>query len=374
MDPENGLDHEYMRQALELAGKGLGHTSPNPMVGAVVVRNGAVVGKGRHERVGGPHAEINALRDAGEATAGAVLYVTLEPCNHFGRTPPCTRAILEARIRRVVIGMMDPNPRVEGGGARFLEENGVSVTRRVLEEECRLLNQAFIKHVTTGLPYVTLKIAATLDGRIATRTGDSRWITNESSRAFVHRLRAALDGILVGIGTALADDPQLTARLPASAPVRQPVRIVLDSTLRLSLTSRLVQTAGEIPLWVACGMDAPADGEKRLRDMGAKVLRLPLKESRIDLRALLEVLGNSSLNSVLVEGGSRVHGAFLDEGLADDFHFFFAPKILGDLEAVPMIAGGIREKMSQAIAAYGMKVQAFGEDIMLSGKFRDRIF
>lgn len=374
MDPEHEHDREHMREALQLAWKGLGHTSPNPMVGAVVVRDGKVVGRGYHARVGEPHAEVHALRDAGEAAMGATLYVTLEPCNHFGRTPPCTQAILEAGVRRVVIGMMDPNPRVTGGGAAFLEREGVSVSLHVLEEECRELNQPFIKCISTGLPHVTLKAAATLDGRIATRTGDSRWISNEESRAFVHGLRAALDSILVGIGTALADDPLLTARTSAPGPVRQPVRIVVDPQLRLPLNAQLVRTAGEAPLWVACSPEASQDKERALRDAGAKVIRLPWEDERLDLRVLLRELGNNALTSVLVEGGARTLGAFIEESLADAFHFFFAPKILGDPEGIPMIVGKHRSKMSEAIPTYGMKIRRFGNDVMLSGRFREKLY
>lgn len=367
-------DRQHMRQALELASRGSGHTSPNPVVGSVVVRRDTVVGRGYHQKAGGPHAEINALRDAGREAVGSTLYVTLEPCNHFGRTPPCTHAILDAGISRVVMGMMDPNPKVEGGGASFLEKNGVSITRRVLEKECRQQNQAFIKHSISGLPHVTLKAAATLDGRIATRTGDSRWITNEESRSFVHELRAELDAILVGIGTVLADDPQLTARLPSEFPIPQPVRVVVDSRLQIPLQSRLIQTARDVPLWIACGEDAPLDREEPLLERGAQVLRLPLTDNHVHLKSLLKELGKLPLTSVLVEGGAQILGAFIEEGLADAFHFFFAPKILGDPKGIPMIRGKLREKMAEAIPTHGMRVRCFGEDVMLSGRFQENLY
>ncbi len=272
----------------------------------------------------------------------------------------------------MVIGMMDPNPKVEGGGASFLEQQGISVTRHVLEEECRQQNQAFIKHTITGIPHVTLKAASTLDGRIATRTGDSRWITNEESRGFVHKLRADLDAILVGIGTVLADDPRLTARLSPAVPVRQPVRVVVDSLLKIPFQSQLIQTARDVPVWIACGEEAPGDREKQLIDSGARVVRLPLQNSRVSLKALVEELGKQSVTSVLVEGGSQILGAFIEEGLADVFHFFFAPKILGDHEGIPMIRGKSREKMAEAIPAHGMQVHCFGEDVMLSGRFQEK--
>ncbi len=244
----------------------------------------------------------------------------------------------------------------------------------ILEKECRLLGQAFIKHATTGLPYVTLKAAATLDGRIATRTGDSRWVTNERSRHFVHHLRCVLDGILVGVETAIADNPNLTARLRRNPPCRQPVRIVLDTSLRLPPESTLVKTAREVPFWLACGEEASPKREEELIKEGVTVLRLPVKDGRVDLSALLRELGKRQLTSLLVEGGARILGAFLQEGLADDFHFFYAPKILGDPEAVPMIHAGPRPLMSEAIKPHGIKIKRFGDDLMVSGRFHEELY
>jgi diaminohydroxyphosphoribosylaminopyrimidine deaminase / 5-amino-6-(5-phosphoribosylamino)uracil reductase len=367
-------DQFFMREALRLAAKGQGRTSPNPMVGAVVVAGDTIVGRGYHEHVGGPHAEVNALRNAGEKADGATLFVTLEPCNHFGRTPPCTRVVAESGIRRVVVGMADPNPHVAGGGAACLRDRGITVEMGVLERACRLLNQAFIKHSLTGLPLVTLKVAATLDGHTATRSGDSRWISNERSRRFVHRLRCFSDGILVGIDTALADDPELTARLRKRPPCRQPVRIVLDSRLRLRATSRLVRTAREIPVWAACVEDAPRENELELRTAGVVVLRLPGDKGRVDLPSLLKECGKGQLTSLFVEGGSRIAGAFLEHHLADDCHFFYAPKILGDREAVPMVQGFPRERMAEALPVYDLRVRRFGEDVMLSGRLHKDIY
>jgi len=364
----------YMRAALRLAGKGGGLTSPNPMVGAVVVRDGMIVGKGYHEYVGGPHAEVNALRAAADSAAGATLYVTLEPCNHFGRTPPCTQAILAAGVSRVVIGMADPNAHVKGGGADYLRARGVNVELGVLEHECRLLNQGFIKHVTTGLPHVTLKAAMTLDGRIATRKGDSKWISNELSRRFVHDLRCRLDAVLVGIGTVLADDPLLTARVGKRTRCRQPTRIVLDSDLQIPVHSRLVQTARDCPLCIACSEQAAADRVETLERKGAKVLCLPSANGRVDLPALLLELGKLPLTSLLVEGGSRVLGEFIEQGLADDFYFFYAPKILADPEGLPSFSGKVREYMSEAIAVHALKVRRFGKDVMLCGRIRKDIY
>lgn len=373
MPPE---DQRYMKEALRLATKGQGKTSPNPMVGAVAVLAGNIVGRGYHEKAGGPHAEVNALREAGERARGATLYVTLEPCNHFGRTPPCTQAVVEAGISRVVAGMADPNPNVTGRGCQRLKELGLSVEVGVLEEECRELNQAFIKHTTTGLPYVTIKAAATLDGRIATRTGDSRWVSNELSRRFVHRLRHNLDSVLVGVETAVKDDPQLTARGYAALHCRQPVRIVLDSHLRLGMESKLVKTARDVPVWVACTESAPREKEFTLSEAGVTVIRVLSRNNRVDLADLLQQLGKRQMMSLLVEGGSRVLGTFIESGLGDDFHFFYAPKILGDEQGVPMIQSGERGRstMSEALQVHSVRVRRFGQDVMISGRFHERLY
>ncbi len=366
-------DEHFMRRALRLAWKGRGRTSPNPLVGAVVVRDGHIVGEGYHQKLGGPHAEVHALRRAGASAQGATLYVTLEPCNHHGRTPPCTEAVLKAGIARVVIGMADPNPKVTGGGAERLRQAGLAVTMGVLEKECRALNQPFIKWVTRGRPYVTLKCAATLDGRMATRTGDSRWVTGEKSRGLVHQLRATLDAVLVGIGTALADDPLLTARLK-SKPCRQPLRIVLDTQCRLPLASQLVQTAPQVPVLVACGENAPKVAQERLTDHGVQVVPLPTTSTGVDLGAFLDELGKRSITSVLVEGGARLHGTFLDQGLADDFCFFFAPKILGNGSSVPMFQGKSRLFMREAVPLYDCHMQRVDTDFLIRGRFLPELY
>ena len=371
---ENAKDGLFMRKALRLAEKGRGFTSPNPMVGALVVRGDTVVGEGCHAFAGAPHAEVNALRSAGDKAFEASLYVTLEPCNHFGRTPPCTGAILESGVSRVVVGMSDPNPLVQGGGCGFLREKGLKVDAGVLERECRVLNQAFIKHVTTGLPYVTLKAAMTLDGRIAARSGESRWISNDRSRLFVHGLRCSLDAIMVGIETALTDDPLLTARMGPRTRCRQPVRIVLDSMLRLSPESQLVGTAHASPVWVACAGGASAEKETRLKEAGVEVLRLPSSNRQVDLPSLLKELGTRNITSLLVEGGSRVLGAFVEQGLADDFYFFYAPKILADPEAVPVARGEAKGSVAEAFAVHDVSVRRFRQDVMLHGRFREQLF
>lgn len=367
-------DQFYMKEALRLAAKGRGRTSPNPLVGAIVVCGAEIVGKGYHEYVGGPHAEINALRAAAEKSDRATLYVTLEPCNHFGRTPPCTKAVLKAGISRVVIGMEDPNVNVKGGGAEYLRQKGLTVDVGVMRKECRRLNQSFIKHATTGLPYVTLKAAMTLDGRIATRTGDSKWISNESSRRFVHKLRRDLDGILVGIGTALSDNPMLTARTGGKGSRHQPVRILLDAELRIPLESQLVESAREVPLWVACGPEISRDRQNRLERRGVRIIPLPTTDGCISLPDLLKELGSRQITSLLVEGGAHVLGSFVEQKLVDDFYLFYAPKILADPQSLCAFWGASKDKMSQAFEAYDIRVRRFGQDVMLTGRFREEIY
>ncbi|APR77597.1 Diamino hydroxyphospho ribosylaminopyrimidine deaminase [Minicystis rosea] len=327
-DPE--LDAGAMRLALEEARKAL--PSPNPPVGAVVVsKDGRVVGQGFHARAGDEHAEIVALAQAGEASQGGTLYVTLEPCNHQGRTPPCVDAILDAGIRRVVIGCLDPNPAVVGGGAHRLKEAGVEVEIGVAQAEARALIAPWTKFITTGVPYVALKLALSLDGRISTRTGASKWVTGPEARAKVQELRSRHDAVAVGIGTALADDPRLTVRDVAVLPLgRAPVRVVFDSRLRLPLSSRLATTAREVPTWVLAGGDAPEDAEQALVDAGCAVLRVPNSaEGRVDVGAALRLLAAQGIVSVLVEGGAELAGSLLASRQADELHAFIAPILLG---------------------------------------------
>ena len=367
-------DVEFMKRALRLAALGAGMTSPNPLVGAVVVKEGAIVGLGYHQALGGPHAEVNAIADADAAALGGTLYVTLEPCNHHGLTPACTKAVVDAGIARVVFGMVDPNPDVAGGGAEYLMRAGIEVKGGVCERECRALNQAFIKYVTTGVPYVMLKAAATLDGFIATSAGESRWITGELSRQFAHRLRSHADGILVGIGTVIADDPLLTVRLRGKKNRRQRTRIVLDSELKIPLDSQLVRTASTGPVWVVCGQDALARRERSLGRAGVQVIRVPSGEFGVDLECLLKELGRRRISSILVEGGGRVLGSFIQNGFADEFYFFYAPKILADPSGVCMLSGRPRLKIADCVRAYGISTRKLGEDLLVCGRFREQLY
>lgn len=318
-------DERWMDLALVHARSG--KPSPNPHVGAVVVKGGELVATGHHERAGTDHAEIVALKNAGANAAGGTLYVTLEPCNHHGRTPPCTDAIVAAGIERVVIGCRDPNPHVDGGGAEALANKGVAVTIDVREPQARAVIQPWSKFVTTGLPYVSLKLALSLDGRIATRSGASKWVTGPDARAKVHLLRSRSDGVVVGVGTAVADDPRLTVR---DAPGDSPIRIVFDTNLRVPLESRLVTTAKTIPTLVLAGPDASAELEAQLVAFGVEVIRMPLStEGRLDVVSALRMLAQRGIVSLLVEGGAELAGSFLAGRLADELHAFIAPILLG---------------------------------------------
>jgi len=368
------FDANYMKQALRLAAKGAGWTSPNPMVGAVVVKNDRIVGKGYHRRYGLPHAEVEALRQAGDAARGATLYVTLEPCNHHGLTPPCTRAVLEAGVRRVVVAVRDPNPRVNGGGAEFLASHGVQVEVGLLEAEARRVNEAWFKWVAAGLPWVMAKAACSLDGRMATATGESQWLTGEAARAFGHRLRHLSDAILVGVNTVIADDPQLTTRLPTKDRrpktedrFKDPIRIILDSRLRLPLTARLLNLDSPAPTWVACTEAAPAEKRRALEKKGAEVLVLPEESGRVALQPLLALLGQRQVQSLLVEGGAEVLGSFFDQKLVDQFFFFYAPKFLGGRRALSVLGGEGAARLQDASQARDLSVRRLGPDLLLSG-------
>lgn len=354
-----------MQMALGLAAKGRGYTSPNPMVGAVVVQDGEVIGKGWHQFAGGPHAEVNAITDAGGRSNGATLYVTLEPCNHHGRTPPCTEAILAAGISRVVVAMDDPNPRVTGGGNQFLLSNGVAVTTGICEAEARQLNRFFIKHARTGQPYVILKAAATLDGRIATRTGDSKWVTGPEARTRGHELRHEVDAIMVGVNTIKADDPSLTTRLAHARGV-DPTRIVLDTRLSIPGDAKVLQGGAVSDTLVITGNSIDNDKRRQLVEKGVRIIETPVKDGRIDLPLLMDRLGKMNITSLLVEGGGQVAAAMLSAGLVDRICFFYAPKILGG-RGISMCSGPGPEKMADAVRIENMEIKRFGDDLLVEG-------
>jgi diaminohydroxyphosphoribosylaminopyrimidine deaminase/5-amino-6-(5-phosphoribosylamino)uracil reductase len=354
-------DERFMRRALELAALGGIRTAPNPRVGAVVVRAGRIVGEGWHRAPGRPHAEVLALRAAGSRAKGATLYVNLEPCApHPKRTPPCTDAVAAAGLARVVAAMKDPNPRVHGRGLALLRKAGLRVDLGLCRAEAEALNAPFVKVHTRGLPWVVSKWAMTLDGKIATRTGDSRWISSTRSRNWLHRYRDGFQAILVGSGTVLRDDP----RLKGSKTL--PVRIVLDTAARTPSTSKLARTAREQPLWIAVGPDAPAARVRALEKAGAKILELDVR----DLRLVFEALAGEGIQSILVEGGGEVHASVLDAGLADEVCVFVAPKISGGREAKSPVEGEGIERMAEALALEGLRAEPMGPDLLLRGRPR----
>lgn len=338
-------EEQFMKRAIELAKQGAGWTAPNPLVGAVVVKNGRVIGEGYHRKYGELHAERNALAACTEDPVGATLYVTLEPCCHYGKTPPCTEIIIEKKIAKVVIGSRDPNPKVAGKGARILREHGIEVVEDYMREACDALNPVFFHYITTKTPYVVLKFAMTLDGKIATRTGASKWITGEAARNHVHQLRGRYAGILAGIGTVLADDPMLNCRIDGA---HQPLRIILDSHLRTPMGSRLVRSAKEYPLLIVCN-ESTRDREEgtnriqKLEEAGAKVWILPEKNGHPDLNVLMQRLGEEKIDSVLIEGGGTVNEAALKAHIVHHVYAYIAPKIFGGEDAkTPVEGSGIR--------------------------------
>ncbi|MBR1885867.1 MAG: bifunctional diaminohydroxyphosphoribosylaminopyrimidine deaminase/5-amino-6-(5-phosphoribosylamino)uracil reductase RibD [Schwartzia sp.] len=353
-----------MREALRLAAFGHGRTSPNPMVGAVLVRDGRIVGAGWHRKAGTEHAEVHALRMAGELARGAALYVTLEPCSHTGRTGPCARALIEAGVRRVVAAMEDPNPMVSGQGFQMLRESGVEVVCGLLEAEARRLNEAFVTWVTEKRPFVTLKTAMTLDGKTVTAGGESQWITGEEARLRGHALRDESDAILVGIGTVLVDHPSLTTRLPAGDG-KNPVRVILDSRARMPKGEPMFRD-GAAPVWIAVTKDAPKERLERLQAEGAEVL-VAGAGPEVDLPLLLRMLGERNISSLLVEGGSTVHFSFLSAGLVDKVCAFLAPMLVGGKSATPAIGGDGFSRLANAVRLTGTSVEQVGDDYCFTG-------
>ncbi|MCX5686723.1 MAG: bifunctional diaminohydroxyphosphoribosylaminopyrimidine deaminase/5-amino-6-(5-phosphoribosylamino)uracil reductase RibD [Candidatus Omnitrophica bacterium] len=342
------IDEKYMRVALDLAKKGKGFTSPNPMVGAVIVKNGRIVGKGYHKRCGSAHAEVNALKNAAKFAKGATIYVSLEPCGHFGRTPPCTDALVESGIKRTVIAMKDPNPANNGRGIKKLVKSGIRVKVGILKEEAARLNKPYIKFITKKMPYVTVKIAESLDGKIATRTGESRWITGDDSRRFVHDLRARSDAVMVGVNTVIKDDPLLLSRTSKG---RQPIRIIVDSHFRTPKNARIFSEVKRSPVIVATTKKNGPD---------------PF--SRVDLKALLKVLAKREIANILVEGGGELVASLVENRLVDKFLFFIAPKIIGGRLAKTAVEGTGVDRISRAIPLKFVKIKRFKEDILIEAE------
>lgn len=374
-----------MRRAIELAKKGGGYVHPNPLVGCVVVNDGAIIAEGYHEKYGEYHAERNALTRCNTKTKGASLYVTLEPCCHYGKTPPCTEIIIEKGIKKVFVGILDPNPLVAGKGVKMLQEAGIEVEVGLCENEIREMNKVFLKYITTKKPYVIMKTAMTLDGKIAAHTGDSKWVTNEESRKMVHELRSELAGVVVGIGTVLADDPMLTCRLEGNH--HQPVRIVVDSNLRIPVDSQLVKTAREYRTIVATTVistEAERNGEisfncrrfldslRSLEMTGVEVLECKSINNHVDINDLMIKLGSMGIDSLLLEGGGTLNAAFLETGCVDEVWAFIAPKIIGGEGAKTPVGGKGIEKMGEAINLQNIDIQNVNGDILIKGKICSR--
>lgn len=355
--------YEYMQLALELAKKGNGHTSPNPMVGCVVVKDGKIITEGFHEEYGQFHAERNALTKCEEDLTGADLYVTLEPCCHQGKTPPCTDIIIERGIGRVFVGAMDPNPRVAGKGVQILRDHGIEVETGVLEKECLELNEVFFHYITTGVPYVAMKYAMTLDGKIASFTGDSKWVTGEEARTHVHQLRKKYSAIMVGIGTVLVDDPMLNCRIEEGV---DPVRVICDSHLRIPLESRIVQTAKDIPTIVAFAV-GDKEKEKRLQEAGIELIHSD-ENGMVDFAGVMKELGQRKIDSVLIEGGGTFHGTVLKSGMVRRIYCYIAPKLIGGKEAKSPVEGTGFSLMKEALEITDTEILKLGNDICVSGR------
>ncbi len=363
-------DEQYMRMALQLALKGRGWVSPNPVVGAVIVRDdGTVIAEGWHERYGELHAERNALKNCMEPPTGATMYVTLEPCCHHGRQPPCTDAILEAGIRRVVVGSGDPNPLVAGKGIRILREHGVEVTEGVLKDECDAVNEIFFHYIQTGTPYVVMKYAMTLDGKIAAYTGKSQWITGEEARAHVHAMRGNLFGIMAGVGTVLADDPLLTCRLPGA---RNPVRIICDTNLRTPMTSKIVATAAQVPTIIATASE-DQEAIRGYEEKGCRILQIAKAESgSIDLKELMKKLGSEKIDSILLEGGGTLNWSALESGIVNRVMAYVSPKLFGGSSAKTPVEGQGVTAPSSAFLLENTTVTRLGEDFLIEGTLKKR--
>lgn len=358
--------NEYMARAIELAKKGTGYVSPNPLVGAVIVKDDETIGEGFHERYGELHAERNAFASLKTSAKGATLYVTLEPCCHYGKTPPCTEAIIENGISKVIIGSNDPNPLVAGKGAQILRDNGIEVEENFMKEECDSLNPIFFHYITTKKPFIAMKYAMTLDGKIATHTGASKWITSDKALEHVHSLRNKYSSILVGINTVLEDNPTLDTRLVEGT---NPTRIILDSSLRIPLDSNIVKTASKIPTIIAYANE-DSEKVKILKEKGIKLWNLPNSNNQVDLVKLVEKLGKEKIDSVLIEGGGQIHESFLKEGLVNHVYAYIAPKIFGGKEAKTPVEGIGVETPDQAALLENTKIIPLGDDLLIEADIK----
>lgn len=369
MNRKNGdflsYDEKYMRLAMQLAGNAIGRTSPNPLVGAVIVKDNRVVGCGWHRKAGTPHAEVHALNQAGELAQGADVYVTLEPCAHYGKTPPCAKALVEAKVKNVYGGLLDVNPKVAGKGFKILEDAGIHVEYGFLQDELRKQNEVFFKWIEHKKPFVVLKAAMTLDGKIATATGQSKWITNETSRAYGYKLRDIYDGIMVGINTVIEDNPMLTARVDGG---KNPIRIVVDSSLKIDINANVVQDKSAKTI-IATTDKADKDKFLKLQAQDVDVIVVDKDENdKVDIEKLLDILGQQNICSILVEGGATLSGSFVAKKLVDKVYFFIAPKIVGGKEAKTPVAGTGILNLQEALALKDIQIEKLEEDILIIGR------
>jgi diaminohydroxyphosphoribosylaminopyrimidine deaminase/5-amino-6-(5-phosphoribosylamino)uracil reductase len=356
---------KYMQIAINLSKKGIGYVNPNPLVGAVIVKDGIIIGQGYHEKVGHNHAEINALENCEEEVKGATMYVTLEPCSHYGKTPPCVKAIIKSGIKHVVVGMKAPNPLVAGQGIEILRENNIAVICGICQQEIQELNKIFNQYITTKKPYCTMKTAMTLDGKIATVTGDSRWVTSEKSREYVHEMRHHVAAIMVGIGTVIADNPSLTTRLTNRIGVN-PIRIIVDTKCRIPIQAKVLSQEGRTI--IATTNDAPTDKIESLEKMGTTVLTIDKKDNRVDISKLITILGEMGIDSILLEGGSQLNYSCLEAGIIDEVYSFIAPKLIGGQQAITPIGGKGILQMKNAYTLEDMQLEKIGDDILIRGK------
>lgn len=369
MNRKNGdflsYDEKYMRLAMQLAGNAIGRTSPNPLVGAVIVKDNRVVGCGWHRKAGTPHAEVHALNQAGELAQGADVYVTLEPCAHYGKTPPCAKALVEAKVKNVYGGLLDVNPKVAGKGFKILEDAGIHVEYGFLQDELRKQNEVFFKWIEHKKPFVVLKAAMTLDGKIATAIGQSKWITNETSRAYGYKLRDIYDGIIVGINTVIEDNPMLTARVDGG---KNPIRIVVDSSLKIDINANVVQDKSAKTI-IATTDKANKDKILKLQAQDVDVIVVDKDENdKVDIEKLLDILGQKNICSILVEGGATLSGSFVAKKLVDKVYFFIAPKIIGGKEAKTPVAGTGILNLQEALALKDIQIEKLEEDILIIGR------
>lgn len=369
MNRKNGdflsYDEKYMRLAMQLAGNAIGRTSPNPLVGAVIVKDNRVVGCGWHRKAGTPHAEVHALNQAGELAQGADVYVTLEPCAHYGKTPPCAKALVEAKVKNVYGGLLDVNPKVAGKGFKILEDAGIHVEYGFLQDELRKQNEVFFKWIEHKKPFIVLKAAMTLDGKIATATGQSKWITNETSRAYGYKLRDIYDGIMVGINTVIEDNPMLTARVDGG---KNPIRIVVDSSLKIDINANVVQDKSAKTI-VATTDKADKDKILKLQAQDVDVIVVDKdKNDKVDIEKLLDILGQQNICSILVEGGATLSGSFVAKKLVDKVYFFIAPKIVGGKEAKTPVAGTGILNLQEALALKDIQIEKLEEDVLIIGR------